>query len=110
MTVVKFHPVGRVDDFIDGQPRRFDLEGQAVVVVRLGDGFKALDDTCSHDDYSLAEGEVDADECTIECWKHGSLFDLDTGAAVTLPATRPVQVFAVEVIDGEVHVGVSNHP
>ena len=52
----------------------------------------------------MAEGEVDLEECTIECWKHGSLFSLKTGAAETLPATRPVGTYAVSVTDGEVAV------
>jgi 3-phenylpropionate/trans-cinnamate dioxygenase ferredoxin subunit len=102
------HSAGMAADFSDGTPRRVLLEDLAVVVVRIGDDYKALADTCSHDDYSLAEGEVDPDECTIECWKHGSLFDLDTGTAVTLPATRPVQAFAVTVEGDEVFVEVND--
>ena len=85
----------------DGEARRFDVEsgGQVhrVAVVRLGDDLYALGDTCSHADFSLAEGEVDPDEGTIECWKHGSLFSLSTGEAETLPATRPVPVYNVGV-------------
>jgi 3-phenylpropionate/trans-cinnamate dioxygenase ferredoxin subunit len=42
---------------------------------------------------SLAEGLVDADECALECWRHGSLFSLETGEALTLPAIRPVPVY-----------------
>ena len=57
-------------------------------------------------DVSLAEGDVDEDECTIECWKHGSLFCLQTGAALTLPATRPVPGYDVE-IDDQFHRSIS---
>lgn len=105
-----FVPVCAAGDLAEGAARRFEVGGEAVVVVRLADGLRALGDTCSHDDYSLAEGEVDADECTIECWKHGSLFDLDTGAAVTLPATRPVPTYEAAEIDGEVCVAVEEQP
>ena len=93
-----------LDEIADGTALRFEVNGKPVVVVRIGDDLKALGDTCSHDDYSLAEGEIDPYECTIECWKHGSLFDLDTGAAVTLPATRAVAAYDVSVIDGMIWV------
>jgi len=87
-----------------GQARRFDIAGHRLAVVRGETCWYALDDECSHADYSLAEGEVDLEECTIECWKHGSLFSLSTGEAETLPATRPVNVYPVEVVAGEVAV------
>jgi 3-phenylpropionate/trans-cinnamate dioxygenase ferredoxin subunit len=96
--------VCRLDELADGEARRFELDGHPIVVVRLGDDVRALGDTCSHDDFSLAEGEVDVDDCTIECWKHGSLFDLNTGTAVTLPATKPVPRFEATVVDGDVCV------
>ena len=66
----------------------------------LGNRVHAIDDTCSHAEVSLAEGEVDAEECTLECWKHGSLFDLETGAALTLPALKPIAVHSV-VVNGD---------
>ncbi len=63
-----------------------------------------IGDRCSHADYSLAEGEIDTDEGTIECWKHGSTFSVTTGEPTTLPATKPVPVYEVSVVDGEVRV------
>jgi len=94
------------DELGDGEARCFDVESgdlvRKVAIVRLGDDLYALGDTCSHADYSLAEGEVDPDERTIECWKHGSLFSLTTGEAETLPATRPVPVYDVGVDDGQI--------
>lgn len=110
MTSNSVHEVGPVDDFPDGEARRFVLDEEPIVVVRLGEEFKALGDVCSHDDYSLAEGEVDPDECTIECWKHGSLFDLNTGVPVTLPATRPVALFKAYPHDGILRIEVSSQP
>lgn len=99
-----------LDEVDDGEARRFDVEAGGLVhqiaVIRLGDDLYALGDTCSHADYSLAEGEVDAEEGTIECWKHGSLFNLSTGEAETLPATRPVPVYDVGVEDGQVWLEV----
>jgi len=87
-----------VDDVPEGEARRFAVDGRLVAVVNLGDeGFRAVDAICSHEHYYLDEGEVDVDLETIECPKHGSTFDLDTGQARTLPAIKPVDVFPVTV-------------
>ncbi len=84
-----------------GEARRYSIDGRLVAVVNLGEeGFRALDAICSHEKYYLDEGEVDADLETIECPKHGSTFDLNTGNPRTLPATQPVDVFPVTT-DGD---------
>jgi 3-phenylpropionate/trans-cinnamate dioxygenase ferredoxin subunit len=88
------------DDLAPGSARAFDVNGQRVAVVRIGDDFYAIGDTCSHADYSLAEGDVWTDEREIECPKHGSTFSLLTGEPQTLPATQPVPVYVVQV-DGD---------
>jgi 3-phenylpropionate/trans-cinnamate dioxygenase ferredoxin subunit len=90
----------RRDELESGQARRFDVDGMRIALVRIGDDFYAIGDRCSHEDYSLAEGEVWAQECEIECPRHGSTFDLRTGEPCSLPATTPVPVFVTEV-DGE---------
>jgi len=83
-----------------GEARRFVVDGLEVAVVNLGDeGFRAVSDICSHEHYHLSDGEVEPEDQTIECWKHGSTFDLNTGRPLTLPATRPVRVFEVKVED-----------
>ena len=89
-------------DLADGEARRFDLEGRRIAVVRIGDDVYAIGDRCSHADVSLSDGDVDADDCTLECPQHGSAFDLQTGAALTLPAVRPVPAYTVVVRDGDV--------
>ncbi|MDH4113063.1 MAG: non-heme iron oxygenase ferredoxin subunit [Actinomycetota bacterium] len=90
-----------------GQARRFSLDGREVAVVNLGEeGFRALDAICSHAKYYLDEGEVDVDFETIECPKHGSTFDLNTGNPKTLPATQPVDTFAVTVDGDDVMIEV----
>jgi 3-phenylpropionate/trans-cinnamate dioxygenase ferredoxin subunit len=98
--------VCKVADLEVGEARRFDLDDHRIAVVRGENTWYAVDDECTHADYSLAEGEVDLDECTIECWKHGSLFSLTTGKAETLPATRAVRVHPVHEVDGEVAVSL----
>jgi 3-phenylpropionate/trans-cinnamate dioxygenase ferredoxin subunit len=96
-----------VDDVPEGEARRFAVDGRLVAVVNLGDeGFRAVDAICSHEHYYLDEGEVDVDLETIECPKHGSTFDLDTGKARTLPAIKPVDVFPVTVTDDDILIEV----
>jgi 3-phenylpropionate/trans-cinnamate dioxygenase ferredoxin subunit len=94
------HGIGPLDALADGAAQRFDLDGTPVCVVRLGDQVHAIGDVCTHQDISLSEGDVDAAECTVECWKHGSAFSLETGEPLTLPATKPVPVYPVTV-DGD---------
>ena len=90
-----------------GEARRFEVNGREIAVVNLGEeGFRAVDTICSHAHYFLDEGEVDVDERSIECPKHGSTFDLDTGKPRSLPATQPVQAFNVKVEDDEVLIEV----
>jgi 3-phenylpropionate/trans-cinnamate dioxygenase ferredoxin subunit len=97
----------RTSDVPEGEVRRFEAAGQEIAVVNLGEeGFRALGDICSHAHYFLHEGEVDADFGTIECPKHGSTFDLDTGKPRSLPATQPVPVYNVKVEDDEVKVEI----
>jgi nitrite reductase/ring-hydroxylating ferredoxin subunit len=87
-----------------GTARRFDIGSYRIALVRIEDDVYALDDTCSHEDYSLSEGEVLTEECEIECWKHGSTFDLRTGEPQTLPATRAVAVYPVRLVGDDVMV------
>ncbi len=87
-------------DLADGEARRFDVAGLRIALVRIGADFYAIGDRCSHEDYSLADGEVWPEECELECAKHGSTFDLRTGEPCSLPATRPVPVYDL-VVDGD---------
>jgi 3-phenylpropionate/trans-cinnamate dioxygenase ferredoxin subunit len=95
------------DEIAPGEARRFDVGTTAVALVRVGDDFYVLSDRCSHEDYSLSEGEVWVDECELECPRHGSTFDLRTGEPCSLPATTPVPIYEVEVEGGEVAVILS---
>lgn len=96
--------VASVEDLADGEARRIDVAGERIALVRVGEQFCAIGDRCSHANFSLSEGEIDPDEMTIECWKHGAQFSLCTGEPETLPATKPVPVYEVGVSDGEVFV------
>lgn len=98
--------IGALDDFTDGAARRVELPGhdgrEFVAVVRIDDDLYAIGDRCTHQDISLSEGEIDRDERTLECWKHGSAFSLSDGEPLSLPAVRPVPTYAVTVVDGRV--------
>jgi 3-phenylpropionate/trans-cinnamate dioxygenase ferredoxin subunit len=89
-----------VADVAPGSAARVDADGHRLCVVRIDDDWYVVGDRCSHADYSLSEGEVWTDECEIECPKHGSTFSLTTGEPKSLPATKPVPVYAVRV-DGD---------
>jgi 3-phenylpropionate/trans-cinnamate dioxygenase ferredoxin subunit len=79
--------------------------GVDLAVARHDDEVFALQDLCSHAAVALSEGEVE--DCTVECWLHGSRFDLRTGKPSGFPATEPVATFPVEVRDDGVYVDVS---
>ena len=89
------HRLCAVDELAAGEARRFDVAGHRVALVRIGDDFYAIGDTCSHANVSLSEGTLWVDECELECWKHGSTFSLTTGEPQSLPATEPVPVFPI---------------
>jgi 3-phenylpropionate/trans-cinnamate dioxygenase ferredoxin subunit len=90
-----------------GGATRVSLGEREIAIVNLGDeGFRAIDAVCSHAHYYLDEGTVDVDDRTIECWKHGSTFDLESGRPTTLPATVPVQVFPVKIEGDDVMIEV----
>jgi 3-phenylpropionate/trans-cinnamate dioxygenase ferredoxin component len=101
------HSVCAFDDLGTAEARRFDVAGHRVCVVRLDDHVYAIGDTCSHADVSLSEGDVLAESCEIECWKHGSAFSLTTGEPQTFPATQPVPVYAAAVVHGMVQVTIT---
>jgi len=86
---------------------RVVLDGVPVALVRDEHGdVHAIGDVCSHAEVSLSEGEVE--DCSIECWLHGSRFDLKTGQPLALPAIRPVPVYPVTIDDaGQVLVDVA---
>jgi 3-phenylpropionate/trans-cinnamate dioxygenase ferredoxin subunit len=94
-----------LSDLDDEKPHGVEIDDEPVVLVRQGDEVHALRDECSHATLALSEGEVTRKG--IECWLHGSCFDLRTGKPSSLPATEPVDVFPVEIRDGDVYVDVA---
>ena len=99
------HPVCSVSDVAEGSAHRVVVDGTPIAVVHTEGQWFAVSDICSHADVSLAEGEVDG--CTLECWLHGSRFDLRTGRPSGPPATTPVPVYPVSVEGETVFVSVA---
>ena len=96
--------LGNLEDYVTGEPRQVRVLDRVLVVVRIDDDVYVLDDRCSHEDFSLAEGEVNVDECEIECARHGAMFRLKDGAPVSFPATRPVATYDVRNVAGRLEV------
>ena len=95
------------EDVPKGSVVSADIGGTQVAIMHAEDNsFYAIYDECSHEQIALSEGEVDG--CTLECWLHGSRFDLRTGEPTGLPATETVPVYPVEIHDGDIYVEISN--
>ena len=92
-----------------GDIRRFQVDGRIVAVANLGgEGFRTVSAICSHAHYFLDEGEVGVDDETIECPKHGSTFDLNTGEPRTLPATLPVHAYPTKTEGDDILIEVTD--
>ena len=91
-------------DVADECAKRVMVGNVPVCVVQSEGEFFAIYDVCSHEEVPLSEGDVD--EGTIECYLHGSRFDLQSGRPIGLPATVPVPVYPVKVEGDDVYVAV----
>ncbi len=96
-----------VDELQPNSALKVVVDGTAISIVLDSAGtVHALGDTCTHGDISLSEGFVEDD--TLECWAHGSKFQLTTGKPLTLPAYEPVPVYVVTITDGDVYIDPSD--
>ena len=95
-----------VADVPEGTALRCVIDGEAVAVVHTEGEFYAIRDECSHAEVPLSEGDIDG--TTLECWLHGSRFDLVTGRPIGLPATVPVPVYPVKIDGDDVLVAVNS--
>jgi 3-phenylpropionate/trans-cinnamate dioxygenase ferredoxin subunit len=85
-----------------------EINDTPVAVVRAGGEVFALRDVCSHEEVPLSEGDIY--DCTVECWLHGSCFDLRTGQPPGPPATKPVPTYPVKIDGGDVYVALAGLP
>jgi nitrite reductase/ring-hydroxylating ferredoxin subunit len=99
-----FIPVGDADAVAPGTAVRVVAGGEEVAIFNVDGQFYATTDVCSHDEASLADGELFGH--VVECPLHGARFDVRTGKALSLPAVYPVKTFEVRVVDGQLQVKV----
>ena len=92
---MSFERACSLDELRDGEALGVTVDDQDLAIARDGDEVFAVEDICSHAAVALSEGDVEG--CTVECWLHGSRFDLRTGKPTGLPATEPVTTFPVEI-------------
>jgi 3-phenylpropionate/trans-cinnamate dioxygenase ferredoxin subunit len=100
-----FQKVGTLSEVREDEALAVTVDGLDLAIARDGDDLYALQDLCSHAAVALTEGEVA--DCQIECWLHGSRFDLRTGKPTGLPATEPVATFPVELRGDDIYVDIT---
>jgi 3-phenylpropionate/trans-cinnamate dioxygenase ferredoxin subunit len=99
-----FLPVAKVSEVADPGSMLVEVGDRLVVLIRAAGHFYALDDVCTHDGGPLSDGPLDAEHGTIACPRHGAKFDIKTGAAVTMPATKPTISHEVKIEGDQVFV------
>jgi 3-phenylpropionate/trans-cinnamate dioxygenase ferredoxin component len=102
--VPEFTRACAVTDLRDEGAIGVEIDGTPVAIVRAEGQVYALHDVCSHEEVPLSEGEIY--DHTVECWLHGSCFDLRTGKPTGPPATKPVATYQVKIEGGEVYVSL----
>jgi 3-phenylpropionate/trans-cinnamate dioxygenase ferredoxin subunit len=104
----EFVPVARVAEVPDPSSLLVEVDDRLVVLIHAAGHFYALDDVCTHDGGPLSEGPIDPQGGTIACPRHGAKFDIKTGAAVTMPATKPTIAHEVKVEEGQVFMRLAD--
>ena len=104
--MAEFVKVAKTGDIAPGKVNVYEVAGRQIAVCNVDGTFYAIDDVCTHDGGSLDQGELLGDE--IECPRHGALFDVKTGKALTLPAVAPVRSYPVQVNGDEIMVEVDD--
>jgi 3-phenylpropionate/trans-cinnamate dioxygenase ferredoxin subunit len=107
MIVADWVEVGRVEDVPPGHAARVEIDEVPVAIFNCDGTFYCLDDTCSHAEASLSDGDLDVSRCLIECPLHGSAFDLATGAPLSLPAVEPVRAHRVDTSEGTIRIALN---
>ena len=95
-----------LEELPPGAMRKVEWEDLEIGVFNCSGELLAIEDRCSHDDGELLYGTLDEATCSIECPRHGSVFDLRTGKPLNLPAYEPVDTFPVSVQDGVIKIEV----
>ena len=104
---MSFERACSLDEFREGEAIGAKVGDQEIAVAKDGDEIFAVEDICSHAAVALSEGDVEG--CTVECWLHGSRFDLRTGKPTGLPATEPVPVFPTQISGDDVLIDLGDN-
>ena len=102
-----FLSVARLSEIPDPGKVLVEVEERLVVLFRVGSRVYCIDDVCTHDGGPLSEGALDAAACTVACPRHGAKFDIRSGKALTMPATKPTAAHEVKVEGDEIFVRLS---
>ena len=105
----EYVPVANVSEIPDPGSLLVEVDERLVALIHAAGHFYALDDVCTHDGGPLSEGPIDSLGRTIACPRHGAKFDLSSGAALTMPATKPTVAHDVKVEGEQVFVRLSDH-
>lgn len=102
--MAKWVRVASTSEIPEGEGRYFDVDGEPVAVFHVDGHFYAISDVCTHEESSLAEGELEGD--VVECALHGARFNVRTGEVLALPAVVPVQTYPARIVGDDVEVEV----
>lgn len=107
MSDKQLHPMCPAAEVPAGGCRRIEIAGRApLAVFRLDNHFYVTDDTCTHGDASLCDGEIDLDDGVVECPYHQGAFEIASGKPAGAPCTIPLRTYAVEVVEGVVYANL----
>ena len=104
-----FLPVAKISEIADPGSLLVEVDERLIVLIHAAGHFYALDDVCTHDGGPLSDGPLDAKAGTIACPRHGAKFDIKTGAAMTMPATKPTMAHEVKVEGDQVFVRLNEN-
>jgi 3-phenylpropionate/trans-cinnamate dioxygenase ferredoxin subunit len=106
--MAEFVDVAAASDVTDPGSLLVEVDDRLIVVVHAAGHWYALDDVCTHDGGPLSDGPIDAEGGTIACPRHGAKFDLATGAAKTMPATKPTVAHLIKTDGGRILVRIND--
>jgi 3-phenylpropionate/trans-cinnamate dioxygenase ferredoxin component len=96
--------VAALDELPDGSVMGVEVGGERICLANCEGEIYAFADNCSHRDFPLSNGELDADDCSITCEWHGAAFDIRSGRPLCLPAVKPIAVYPCRVEEGAILV------
>ena len=100
----EFVDVASVDEIPNLERLFVSIDGKEIVVININQEFYAIADICSHDDGPLGEGEIEGNK--ISCPRHGALFDIRNGKALTLPAVVDIPSYPIQIVNGRIEIGL----